>query len=433
MVLFESPFSTRMAVRKPSMSFWLSIWAPPCAKLPFLSDTIFLDLLLSARSFFQAPKSLLTSLRVSLDPLSDPIHGNINHSFTDTSIMKIKELAAKLNCEFVGDQETSITSVAPIENAQPGDLTFLSNRKYRRYLGATGASAIILENAEDRPEGKAAIISPAPYLTFAEAINMLYPPLSLERGIHPSAIISPSADIGENVSIGPYSVIGDDVVIGDNVSILAHCVIYHGARIGADVMIHSHCVIREGCALGDRVILQNNVVIGGDGFGYAKRPDNSWLKIRQTGTVIIEDDVEIGAGAAIDRATIGSTVISKGTKIDNLVQIGHGSFVGQNTLLCAQVGLAGSTRVGNEVILSGQVGAAGHLEIGDRVIATAQTGIPNSVEAGKIISGYPAIENRDWLKSSAIFAQLPKLQREIRELKARLAKLEDQQGSHAQS
>ena len=345
--------------------------------------------------------------------------------------MKIKELAAKLNCEYVGDQETSITSVAPIENAQPGDLTFLSNRKYRRYLGVTGASAIILENAEDRPEGKAAIISPAPYLTFAEAINMLYPPLTLERGIHPSAIISPSADIGENVSIGPYSVIGDDVIIGDNVSILAHCVIYQDARIGDGVLIHSHCVIREGCILGDRVILQNNVLIGGDGFGYAKRADNSWLKIRQAGVVIIEDDVEIGAGAAIDRATIGSTVISKGTKIDNLVQIGHGSFVGQNTLLCAQVGLAGSTRVGNEVILSGQVGAAGHLEIGDRVIATAQTGIPNSVEAGKIISGYPAIDNRDWLKSSAIFAQLPRLQKEIRELKARLDKLENQQGSQA--
>jgi UDP-3-O-[3-hydroxymyristoyl] glucosamine N-acyltransferase len=347
--------------------------------------------------------------------------------------MKIKELAAKLNCEFVGDQETSITSVAPIENAQPGAITFLSNRKYRRHLATTGASAIILENAEDAPEGKAAIISPAPYLTFAEAMNMLYPPLTPEKGIHSSAIISPSAKIGENASIGPYSVIGDDVVIGDNTSILAHCVIYQGARIGAGVLIHSHCVIREGCKLGDRVTLQNNVVIGSDGFGYAKRPDNSWLKIRQAGTVIIEDDVEIGAGAAIDRATIGSTVVSKGTKIDNLVQIGHGSFVGQNTLLCAQVGLAGSTRVGNEVILSGQVGAAGHLEIGDRVIATAQTGIPNSVEAGKVISGYPAIDNRDWLKSSAIFAQLPKLQREIRELKARLAKLEDQQGSHPQS
>jgi UDP-3-O-[3-hydroxymyristoyl] glucosamine N-acyltransferase len=347
--------------------------------------------------------------------------------------MKIKELSAALNCEFIGEPETDISSVAPIETAGPGDLTFLSNRKYRRHLTTTGASAIILENIEDAPEGKAAIISASPYLTFAEAVNMLYPAPTPERGIHASAIVAPSAKIGKNVSIGPYSVIGENVTIGDNVSILAHCVIYQDARIGDGVLIHSHCVIREGCRLGDRVILQNNVVIGGDGFGYAKRADNSWLKIRQAGVVIIEDEVEIGAGAAIDRATIGSTVISKGTKIDNLVQIGHGSFVGQNTLLCAQVGLAGSTRVGNEVILSGQVGAAGHLEIGDRVIATAQTGIPNSVEAGKIISGYPAIDNRDWLKSSAIFAQLPKLQREIRELKARLAKLEDQQGSQAQS
>jgi UDP-3-O-[3-hydroxymyristoyl] glucosamine N-acyltransferase len=347
--------------------------------------------------------------------------------------MKIKELSTELNCDFAGDPETSITSVAPIENAQPGDLTFLSNRKYRRYLATTGASAIILENIEDMPEGKAAIISPAPYLTFAEAMNMLYPALNPERGVHPSAIVAPSAEIGEKVSIGAYSVIGDNVTIGDNVSILAHCVIYQDVRIGDGVQIHSHCVIREGCRIGDRVILQNNVVIGSDGFGYAKRTDNSWLKIRQAGMVIIEDDVEIGAGAAIDRATIGSTVISKGTKIDNLVQIGHGSFVGRNTLLCAQVGLAGSTHVGNEVILSGQVGAAGHLEIGDKVIATAQTGIPNSVEAGKVISGYPAIDNRDWLKSSAIFAQLPRLQREIRELKARLTKLEDQQDSQAQS
>src|SRR5262245_10605629 len=164
--------------------------------------------------------------------------------------MKIKELAARLNCEFVGDQETSITSVAPIENAQPGDITFLSNRKYRRYLVTTGASAIILENAEDAPEGKAAIISPAPYLTFAEAMNMLYPPLTPEKDIHSSAIISPSAKIGENASIGPYSVIGEDVIIGDNTSIMAHCVIYQGARIGAGVMIHSNCVISVGCERG---------------------------------------------------------------------------------------------------------------------------------------------------------------------------------------
>jgi len=343
--------------------------------------------------------------------------------------MKIKEISAELNCALAGDPEIEITGVAPIENAQPGDLTFLDNKKYRRYLATTDASAIILENADDLPEGKSAIISSAPYLTFGEAMNLLHPPPIPESGVHPSAIISPSAKIGKGVSIGPFSVIGDNVILGDNVSILAHCVIYQGVQIGSDSLIHSHCSIREGCKLGDRVILQNNVVIGGDGFGYAKRPDNSWLKIPQAGVVMIEDDVEIGAGASVDRATIGSTIIGKGTKIDNLVQIGHGSVVGHNTLLCAQVGLAGSTRVGNEVILSGQVGVAGHLEIGDRVIATAQTGIPNSVEAGKVISGYPAIDNRDWLKSSAVFAQLPKLQREIRGLKERLSKLEDKQNS----
>lgn len=343
--------------------------------------------------------------------------------------MKIKEISAELNCDLAGDPETDIIGFAPIESAQSGDLTFLSNKKYQRYLATTGASAIILENAGDLPEGKSAIISSTPYLTFAEAMNLLHPLLMPERGVHYSAIISPAARIGKGVSIGPFSVIGDNATIGDNVSILAHCVIYRDVQIGNSSFIHSHCVIREGCRLGDRIILQNNVVIGSDGFGYAKRLDNSWLKIPQTGVVIIEDDVEIGAGASVDRATIGSTIIGKGTKIDNLVQIGHGSSVGQNTLLCAQVGLAGSTRIGNEVILSGQVGVAGHLEIGDRVIATAQTGIPNSVEAGKVISGYPAIDNRDWLKSSAIFAQLPKLQREIRELKERLSRLENQQDS----
>jgi UDP-3-O-[3-hydroxymyristoyl] glucosamine N-acyltransferase len=345
--------------------------------------------------------------------------------------MKLKEIAAELKCALVGDPDLEIAEAAPIESAKPGQITFLSNRKYRRHLATTNASAIILENVDDLPAGKSAIISSDPYLKFAEVMNLLHPPLKPERGIHPSAVISPTATIGKNVSIGPFSVVEDNVVIGDNVSVHAHCVIYRDVQIGNDVLIHSHCVIREGCRIGDRVIMQNHVVIGGDGFGFAKRADHSWLKIPQVGVVIIEDDVEIGAGSAIDRATIGSTVIGKGAKIDNLVQIGHGSSVGRNTLLCAQVGLAGSTRVGNEVILSGQVGAAGHLEIGDGVIATAQTGIPNSVEAGKVISGYPAIDNRDWLKSSAIFAQLPKLQKQIRELKERLSKLEGQQHPEA--
>ncbi|MCI0400010.1 MAG: UDP-3-O-(3-hydroxymyristoyl)glucosamine N-acyltransferase [Gammaproteobacteria bacterium] len=339
--------------------------------------------------------------------------------------MKLKEISAKLRCDVIGDPEIEITGVAPIESAQSGQITFLSNKKYRRYLATTNASVIILEKADDLPEGKSALISSMPYFTFAEIMNLLHATSKPERGIHPSAIISPSAVIGKDLSVGPLSVIGDNVTIGNNVSILSHCVLYQDVQIGNDTLIHSHCVIREGCQVGSRVVLQNSVIVGTDGFGFAKRHDNSWLKISQTGTVVIEDDVEIGAGSAIDRATIGTTVIGKGTKIDNLVQIGHGSIIGQNTLLCAQVGLAGSTRVGSEVILSGQVGAAGHLEIGDRVIATAQTGIPNSVEPGKVVSGYPAIDNRDWLKSSAIFAQLPKLQKEVRELRERLNRLED--------
>lgn len=340
--------------------------------------------------------------------------------------MKLAELASRLNCPTVGNPEIEITGLAPIETARTGDLTFFNNRKYKRHLATTGASAIIANDAGDVPASKSGVISSNPYLTFAEAMWVFYPPnypAGAPRGIHPSAVVSPSAVIGEEVSIGAFTLIGDGVKLGDRVTILDHCSIYPGAEIGDDVLIHSHCVVREGCRIGARAILQNHVTIGSDGFGFAKRSDNSWFKIPQAGIVIVADDVEIGAGSAIDRATIGATIIGKGTKLDNLVQIGHGSTVGENTLLCAQVGLAGSTQVGNEVILSGQVGAAGHLKIGDKVIATAQTGIPSSVEAGKIVSGYPAIDNRDWLKSSSVFARLPQLQKEIRSLKEEIHNL----------
>ncbi len=337
--------------------------------------------------------------------------------------MKLVEIARQLNCTVVGDLELEITGLAPIEAAQPGELTFISNKKYRRHLATTLASAVIIDNGDNLPEGKSGIISPDPYLTFAEAMWIFHPGRHQPRGIHPSAVVSASSVIGKRVAIGPFCVIGDGVKLGDDVTIFDHCSIYPEVEISSQALIHSHCIVREGCRIGARVILQNNVTIGSDGFGFAKRPDNSWLKIPQAGIVIIEEDVEIGAGSAIDRATIGATIIGKGTKLDNLVQIGHGSSVGENTLLCAQVGLAGSTQVGNEVILSGQVGAAGHLKIGDRVIATAQTGIPKSVEAGKTVSGYPAIDNRDWLKSSAVFAQLPQIQKEIRALKEEVRNL----------
>ncbi len=338
--------------------------------------------------------------------------------------MKLIDIAGHLGCEVIGDPGIEITGLATIETAEAGQLTFLSNKKYSRYVTTTRAAAIITDAADNLPDGQSGLISSHPYLAFAQALSLFHRPFKRLKGIHPQAVIAPTAVIGEGVTIGPFTMIGENARIGDDVVIESHCSIYPEAEIGGRTLIHSHCVVREGCKIGSDVILQNNVVIGSDGFGYAKRPDNSWHKIPQTGIVIIEDDVEIGAGSVIDRATIGVTSVGKGTKIDNLVQIGHGSSVGENTLLCAQVGLAGSTQVGNEVILSGQVGAAGHLKIGDRVVATAQTGIPNSVEPGKIISGYPAIDNRSWLKSSAIFAQLPQLQKEIRALRERLTELE---------
>ena len=339
--------------------------------------------------------------------------------------MKLHEIATQLECTIVGDPNTEITGVATIETAPPGSITFFNNRRYRKYLGTTAAAAVIVENREDIPSHLAGLVSPHAYLTFAHALSLFLSDGIHEPQIHPTAEVSPSAKLGKGVNIGAFSVVDSHAVLGDGVTILNHCHIYHDVRIGKASFIHSHAVVREGCELGERVILQNSSVIGSDGFGYARRPDKSWHKIPQTGKVIIEDDVEIGAGATIDRATLGTTVIRRGTKIDNLVQIGHGSSVGEDTLLCAQVGLAGSSDVGDRVILSGQVGVAGHLRIGNGVIATAQSGIPNSVADGKLISGYPAIDNRNWLKSSAIFAALPEVLRELRRLSDVVKTLEE--------
>ncbi len=337
--------------------------------------------------------------------------------------MKIREIAERLGVRWVGDGEVEIAGVAQIENAQEGDLTFLSNVRYRRYLATSGASGIIVRNEKDL-RGRTGLISPNPYLTFAEALGLFHRPPVRRPGIDPTAVVATTAKLGEGVAIGPLVVIGEGVRIGERTIIDAHSVIYEGAEIGREVLIHSHCVVREHCRIGDRVILQNRVVVGGDGFGYAKRDDQSWQKIPQTGIVIIEEDVEIGAGTTIDRATIGATVIGKGSKLDNLVHIGHGSTVGRDTLLCAQVGLAGSSHVGNRVILGGQVGVAGHLTIGDGVMATAQAGIPASVPAESAISGSPAIDHRAWLKFCAIFAEIAEWPKEIRALRERITAVE---------
>ena len=338
--------------------------------------------------------------------------------------MKLKTIAERLGCELAGDGEIEITGVAGIEQAGPTELTFLSNPKYAGKVKRSRAAAILV----DRPlEGVeiAFLISANPYLDFARALELFYQPPRPAPGIHPTAAISPSARIGENASIGAYCVIGDDVRIGRNAVLHPHVVIYQGARIGDDFCAHSHAVVREFCRIGDRVILQNGVVIGGDGFGFAKRKDGSHYKIVQSGVTVIEDDVEIQALSAVDRATVGETRVRRGAKLDNLVQVGHASVVGEDNIICAQVGLAGSSILEKDVLLAGQVGIAGHLTIGEGVIVTAQSGVPNNVEKGKMISGYPAIESSQWRRAVAVFPRLPELLKRLRQLERRLEELEN--------
>jgi UDP-3-O-[3-hydroxymyristoyl] glucosamine N-acyltransferase len=337
--------------------------------------------------------------------------------------MKLSEIVDKLGGVIEGDETLDISGIATLENAKEGEISFFVNTKYFNEARATKASAIIV--GHDAPSLSKTLIRHAnPYLAFAKVIEMFYEVESDPSFIHPTAWVSDSAILGDKVSIGAYTYIDENVIIEDKVAIKARCTIHSGAKVGEDSLIHSGTIIREGVIIGKRCVIQNNAVIGSDGFGYAKQEDGRWYKILQSGTVVIEDDVEIGACTTIDRATLGETRIASGTKIDNLVQIGHGSSVGNHSLLCAQVGLAGTTKVGNYVVLAGQVGAGGHLTIGDGVIATAQTGIANSVAAGEYISGSPSMKHENWLKASASFGRLPLIKKTVREIEQRLAALE---------
>ena len=326
--------------------------------------------------------------------------------------MKLSELAEALGGTLHGDGTVEITGIAGIEEAVAGQVTFVSNKKYIPLAATTRASAILVE--PDFPETPVATLRVAdPYLAYARTIELFYKAPTYAPGIHPTAVIAPTATIGERAHIGAYVVIGEGVTIGDDVILHPHVVIYPHVVVGNGFMAHAHSIVREHCRIGDNVILQNGVVIGSDGFGFA-RTKEGWHKIVQSGPAILEDSVEVQANSCIDRASIGETRIGRGVKIDNLVQVGHGSTVEENTLLCAQVGLAGSTEVGKNVILAGQVGVAGHLKIGDGAIATAQTGIPNDVPPGKTVSGSPAIDNLQWMKSVAIFGRLPELMKSLR-------------------
>jgi UDP-3-O-[3-hydroxymyristoyl] glucosamine N-acyltransferase len=335
---------------------------------------------------------------------------------SSTKSITLAELSEYLGGTLHGAPAARITRVSGIETASPGDLAFVANPKYASLARTTQATALLVE--PDFPEITTATLRlKNPYLAFARAIELFYQPPTYAPGIHPTAAISPSAHIGANAHIGAYAVIGDHVMLGDNATILPHVVVYPYAEVGDNFFAHAHAIVREHCHLGDNVILQNGVVIGADGFGFARQADGSWYKILQSGPAILEDNVEVQANACIDRASIGETRVQAGAKVDNLVQVGHGSTVGENTLLCAQVGLAGSTIIGKNVILAGQVGVAGHCTVGDGAIATAQSGIPNDVAPGKVVSGYPAIDNRQWLRSVALFNRLPEL---LRDMKSKL-------------
>jgi UDP-3-O-[3-hydroxymyristoyl] glucosamine N-acyltransferase len=341
--------------------------------------------------------------------------------------LTLRELADRIGCRLDGNGDLTVWRVAGLAEAATGDLSFLTNRKYASALGTTQASAVIV-GLDAPPAPCATLRSADPYLAVANAAALLAPDDRPAPGVSPHAVIAADVTLGEGVSIGPCSAIGAGAVIGARSIIHSHCAIYPGVHIGDDCVVHSHVSIRERCRLGSRVIVQNGAVIGSDGFGFAPRPDGTYQKIPQVAIVVIEDDVEIGANTAIDRPAVGQTLIESGTKIDNLVQIAHGVHVGRNVMLVSQVGIAGSSSIGDSVVLAGQVGVAGHIEIGQGTRATAQSGIPNSVPAGSFISGYPAIDNRDWLKSSAVFRRLPELKKAIAELTRRLAALEAASG-----
>jgi UDP-3-O-[3-hydroxymyristoyl] glucosamine N-acyltransferase len=331
--------------------------------------------------------------------------------------MKLGEIASLLGATLEsGDPAAEITGVVGIEEAAAGHITFVANPKYAAAAKTTAASAVIV--SEDFPAVSTGMLRcKNPYLSFARAISLFYQPPQYPAGVHPTAVVAPTAKLGENAHVAPYVVIGEEVEIGDDAVLLPHVVIYRGARIGHNFFAHAHAVVREQCVLGDNVILQNGAIVGCDGFGFA-RDEEHWEKITQSGPTVLENDVEVQANACIDRASIGETRIGRGVKVDNLVQVGHGSAVGEHTLLCSQVGLAGSTVVGKNVILAGQVGVAGHCNIGDGVVVTAQSGTHGDIPAGSMVSGSPAFDHKQWLRAVGIFTKLPELARSVRSLLA---------------
>ncbi|MCC6452584.1 MAG: UDP-3-O-(3-hydroxymyristoyl)glucosamine N-acyltransferase [Acidobacteria bacterium] len=337
-------------------------------------------------------------------------------------MMKLLELAEKTDSTIEsGDPNIEITSAAGLDLAGEGEITFLANPKYTAQIGETRASAIFLGDGIVINRDDIAILrAKDPYLAYTKALRAFFPVDELKPFVHSSAVIDPTATVDPDTEIHANVVIGADAVIEKGVRIFPNATIYSGVKIGADSTIHSGVSIRENCEVGQRCIIHNNTTLGSDGFGYAKTAEKAWLKIPQTGRVVLEDDVEIGANTAIDCASVGETRIKRGAKIDNLVQIGHSCTIDEDALICAQTGLAGSSHIGKRVILTGQVGIAGHLKVGDDAIITAKSATSHDVEPGKVISGIPAFDNREWLRSAAAFRKLGEMASRLRTLEKKV-------------
>ncbi len=334
----------------------------------------------------------------------------------------LRELADHVGGRVAGDGDITITGINSIEQAKEGQITFISNPKYLPMVNTTEASAIIVP--PDIKECKKPLLCiENPYLAYAKVATLFHESPYQARGIDEKAVIGKGAEIGKDVSIYPLVYVGDNARIGDRVSLLPGVYIGDDVSIGEDTIIHSNVSIREGCRIGDRVIIHCGTVIGSDGFGFAKDGKRSY-KIPQIGIVQIDDDVEIGANNAIDRASLGKTWIKRGVKTDNLVQIGHNVIVGEDTILVAGVAIAGSTEIGNHVTLAGQVGVAGHIKIGENVVVGGQSGVTKDIQPNQVVSGTPCIPHREWLKSQIIVTKLPKMRKVLSELESRVKKVE---------
>lgn len=339
--------------------------------------------------------------------------------------MKLGELAPLIKASVAaGDAETEIVGAAGLDIAGPGDITFLANPKYTSQIAETRASAIILNETEPLERVDIAILrAKDPYLAYTRALRVMHPDETVVAGVDPRAVVHETARVAPTAEIMANSVVGPDCEIGDGVRIFPNVTLYRGVRVGDGSVIHSGVAVRESCEIGARCVVHNNTTIGSDGFGYAKDEDRRWLKIPQVGRVVLEDDVEVGANSAIDCASVGETRVKRGAKIDNLVQIGHSCTVDEDALICSQTGLAGSSVIGKRVILAGQVGIAGHLKVGDDAVLTAKSATSHDVEPGKVISGVPGFDNRDWLRSTAAYRRLGDIARTVRELEKKVARL----------